>query len=465
MSSDRGNEGNPLQGLLADLLKVVGGAPGGTTPWLEAARALAHGVATDGAPEANIDPIRRIELAELARVVEMHVAETTGLPLAHGGQRPPTFEPVSPGAWALRALEAWRPLVEPIVNGGGGSPGLGQLGSVLGADGGGGGLQDLLDQFAVTMGPVLFGMQLGSAVGHLAKRAMGQFALPVPWPASPELLIVPDNVTAFGDDWSLPAAETRLWVCIRELTMSAVMSQPEVDRRLRTLIDQAMRMAVDAQQGLTDRLGAHAGDPEALQSLLSDPESMLADSSRARSARRVGPSDCADDGHRWLRRPCHRQDRPEPRGIPTPLLGEAWFRHCVEDNDGQRAAGALFGLDLGREETERGAAFVRGVVERAGEERPCAVVGGSTQPADASRGRRARTLARTNQPARASRRRRGARRLRPLLRVSPRSPQGNRDPSPAPGFHVRHPVLPARGYAGTVDRAAAGAPVAPRPGP
>ncbi len=367
MSSDRGNEGNPLQGLLADLLKVVGGAPGGTTPWLEAARALAHGVATDGAPEANIDPIRRIELAELARVVEMHVAETTGLPLAHGGQRPPTFEPVSPGAWALRALEAWRPLVEPIVNAGGGSPGLGQLGSVLGADGGRGGLQDLLDQFAVTMGPVLFGMQLGSAVGHLAKRAMGQFALPVPWPESPELLIVPDNVTAFGDDWSLPAAETRLWVCIRELTMSAVMSQPEVGRRLHTLIDQAMRMAVDAQQGLTDRLGAHAGDPEALQSLLSDPESMLADL--------LGPGRRSGSAHLTALTTAiggyvdHVTARIAQNLVGSnAALGEAWFRHCVEDNDGQRAAGALFGLDLGREETERGAAFVRGVVERAGED-------------------------------------------------------------------------------------------------
>jgi putative hydrolase len=366
--SDRGNEGNPLQGLLADLLKVVGGASGGATPWLEAARALAHGVATDGEPEANIDPIRRIELEDLARVVEMHVTEATGLPLARGGRRPPTFEPVTRGTWALRALDAWRPLVEPVVTAaaGGGSLGLGQLGAMLG-DEGGAGMQGLLDQFAVTMGPVLFGMQLGSAAGHLAKRTMGQYALPVPWPDSNELLIVSDNVTAFAEDWSLPLAETRLWVCLRELTMHAVMCQPEVERRLRSLIDGAMRAAVDAQQGLTERLGAHASDPEALQGLLSDPESLLADllgpGHRAGSAQLTALT-TAIGGY-----VDHVTGKMAQNLVGSNIsLSEAWARFRGEDDDGQQAAGALFGLDLGREEVERGAAFVRGVVERAGED-------------------------------------------------------------------------------------------------
>lgn len=364
--SDRGDEGNPLQGLLADLLKVVGSAPGGAMPWLEAARALAHGVATDGVPEDNADPLRRIELAELTRVVELHVANATDLPLGADG-RSPTFEPVTRGAWALRALEAWRPLAEPAVAAAGSSGGLGPLVSGLGGDEQLGGLQGLFDQLAHTMGPVLLGMQLGSAAGHLAKRAMGQYALPLPWPASHELVIVPDNVTQFAEDWSLPAAEARLWVCIRELTMHAVMRQPEVDRRLRTLVDQAMRSSVETGNDLTERLGSHSTDPEALQSLFSDPESLLAD----------------------LLGPGRQHDNPQLTALTTTIgsyvdhvteqiahnlvganvaLSEAWFRHNVEDNAAQQAAGALFGLDLGREQRDRGLAFVRGVVERAGEE-------------------------------------------------------------------------------------------------
>ena len=38
---------NPFDGLLGDLLKILGGQSGGT-PWLESARALAVGVAMVG---------------------------------------------------------------------------------------------------------------------------------------------------------------------------------------------------------------------------------------------------------------------------------------------------------------------------------------------------------------------------------------------------------------------------------
>jgi uncharacterized protein (DUF2342 family) len=40
----------------------------------------------------------------------------------------------------------------------------------------------------------------------------------------------------------------------------------------------------------------------------------------------------------------------------------------VEATDGERFAARLLGLELGRGQYERGATFVRGVVERAGED-------------------------------------------------------------------------------------------------
>jgi len=80
-----GDPDDPISGLLGDLLKVIGGGAHGTAaPWLDAARALAQGVAADGAAEANIDPLQRIKLEELARVVELHVEGTTGLSIGNG---------------------------------------------------------------------------------------------------------------------------------------------------------------------------------------------------------------------------------------------------------------------------------------------------------------------------------------------------------------------------------------------
>jgi uncharacterized protein (DUF2342 family) len=52
----------------------------------------------------------------------------------------------------------------------------------------------------------------------------------------------------------------------------------------------------------------------------------------------------------------------------APTLTEAWYRYRVREAKGEQAAGALFGLDLSRQQVDRGAAFVRGVIEREGED-------------------------------------------------------------------------------------------------
>jgi putative hydrolase len=359
---------DPFQGLLQDLLKMIGGSAAGTTAWLDAARSLAHGVATDGQPEANADPLARIGLEEIGRVAELHVAETTGLPL----DQPPAITPLGRGAWALRALDAWAPVLGRMVEAQRSTPatppdpetpdpfGLSPFG------GSEGGFEELLGRFATTMGPVLMGMQFGSAAGHLAQRALGQYALPLPWPDSAELLLVPDNIARFAEEWSLPADETRLWVCVHELTAYAVLQRPHVAERIHSLVDAVTVEMVATQQGLAERLGGQAGDPEALQRILADPESLLADlltPGQRRTSEDLVAVTTVVSGY---------VDHVTSR-VATSLttsagsLGEAWYRHRIEESSAEQAAGALFGLDLSREQVDRGAAFVRGVVERAGE--------------------------------------------------------------------------------------------------
>ena len=46
---------------------------------------------------------------------------------------------------------------------------------------------DLLNKVMATMGPMLAAMQLGSAVGHLARTTMGSYELPIPRPDSSRL--------------------------------------------------------------------------------------------------------------------------------------------------------------------------------------------------------------------------------------------------------------------------------------
>src|ERR1700691_2603874 len=109
--NDPGDPSNPLQGLLGDLFKLIGGARVAGAPWLDAARALADGVASDGELEAHGHPLERSKLEALGRVAELHVSGLSDLP--HGPvEQATTFLPVNRGAWAVRALEGWRPVLQ-----------------------------------------------------------------------------------------------------------------------------------------------------------------------------------------------------------------------------------------------------------------------------------------------------------------------------------------------------------------
>ena len=349
---------DPFQGLLQDLLKVIGGSAGGGNAWLDAARSLAQGVATDGGSEPNANPLDRIRLEELTRVAELHVGQATGLPF----ERSPVLVPVGRGAWAQKALDAWEPILGKMVQAQRDAPAPPPVPFE-----GEGGVEELLARFATTLGPVLVGMQFGSAAGHLAQRALGQYALPLPWPPSAEVLVVPENVTRFANDWSLPDDETRLWVCLRELTAHAVLSRPHVADRIRALVEAHAMDTLATQQGLAERLGGDAGDPEALQRLLADPEALLAD------LLTPGQRRTSDDLVALTTVVGGYVDHVTGRlaatltGAAGPL-GEAWYRYRIEETTSEQAAGTLFGLDLSRAQVDRGAAFVRGVLERAGED-------------------------------------------------------------------------------------------------
>jgi putative hydrolase len=357
---------NPMGGLLGDLLKVIGSAPGGGDTWFDAARTLAHGVATDGGADDNPDPLVRISFEELARVAELHVADATGISVDSGGSGI-SFTAVGPGAWSFRLLEAYRPtlqlMIEAQQQGAAAVPPNMDLSL---ADDSSEGLGALLGQFALTLGPVLLGMQFGSAAGHLARRAFGQYALPLPWPESNTLLLVPGNVAQFAEDWSLPLQEVQLWVCLRELTMHAVVTRPAVRTSLQILLGDAAAHAAASQRSMVERLGDGLGDPTTLENVLGDPESILADLispeqrniSNALTAVTTAIGAYVDH---------------VTAGIAATLtsspaaLREAWYRYRVEEGKGEQAFGGLFGLNVGQAEVDRGANFINGVIERAGE--------------------------------------------------------------------------------------------------
>lgn len=348
---------NPFDaGLLGDLLKVLSGQAGGSA-WYESAKALALGVAAGEQPDTNTDPLERIALEQVADVAARHVGELTGQPVSAAG-----LTTVGRGAWALAELDAWRPQIESVIEAQSASA-ASSLAQLSGEDGQ---MPAMFGQLAATLGPMLLGMQFGSAAGHLGERALGSYALPLPWPSDAPLLLVPTNIAAFAEDWSIPLEEAQLFAVTRELAGQIIISSPAVAIRIIELLGAAMRDALGAQSSLLEKLGS-GGDPDMLASLMGDPEALMSELATPQgleSAARLTAVTTALAAY-----VDHVAATVAGRLTAShALLIEAWRRHRITDAKGEQAAGGLFGLDLSAAEVERGEAFVAGVIERAGED-------------------------------------------------------------------------------------------------
>jgi putative hydrolase len=374
---DSGDANNPFQSLLGDLMNMLGS--NGPDQW-EMTRSFALNVATGNTPEGNVEPLQRIQVEQLSRVAELNVMEATGLPVTPDGKRL-TCVPVGRGDWTLRALDSWRPvlsaLAAPPPDSTGvpvGTPGLDPL-----TDDPTGGMAAMLGQWASAIGPMFVGLQVGSVVGHLAQRTLGQYPLAVPWAPADELLLVTANIAEFASDWSLPEEETLLWVCGRELATNTVLSRPAVRAHLEELFLDLAASQAAANQDLAGRMqGMMTGegtdpalgsgmDLESLQGMFGDPEALLGDLLTPESRR------TSDQLTSWAVVIDAYADHiatlvGEKLVGSHAQLAEAWYRRRAERGKGEEAAGALFGLDLDQSQVDRGRSFVAGVVERAGDD-------------------------------------------------------------------------------------------------
>ncbi|MBW3641488.1 MAG: zinc-dependent metalloprotease [Actinobacteria bacterium] len=351
---------NPFEGLpfLGDLARMLQSQ--GPLSW-DAGRQFALQVATGGATEANPDPLERIRLEELSRVAELRVADATGLPMSPTGSAI-TFVPVTRGEWARRTLDAYRPYLEHLASS------LSAAASEGEDDAASDPTAQLLGGIFTMIGPMILGMQSGAMVGHLATRSLGQYDLPLPRPSSHQLMVVSPNVDAFGQEWSLPADDLRLWICLSELTTHVVVNLPHVRARLVALVEEYVSGFRVAPGALESSLGEiDPGDPAALQRALSDPSALLgAIQSAEQRAMRPRMEALVDVIVGYVD---HVMDTVGGILIGSyGMLTEALHRRRVEANSSDRFVEHLLGLELGRASYERGRAFVDGVVSRAGSE-------------------------------------------------------------------------------------------------
>lgn len=180
--------------------------------------------------------------------------------------------------------------------------------------------------------------------------------------------MVPATIDSFASDWSLPEDDVRLWICLRETVDHAVLARPHVRAHLEELIDSYVAAFDPNPSMLEEKLGGiDPTDLSSMQELLGDPETLL--------------GEMENDEQRHIKAQLrsllsavtgyvdHVMDSVGRRLIGSygPLT-EALRRRRLEESSGTRILAKLLGVSLDESAYEQGREFVRGVVERAGEE-------------------------------------------------------------------------------------------------
>ena len=104
------------------------------------------------------------------------------------------------------------------------------------------------------LSPLLLGAQVGTVLGFLGQRVMGQYDIAIPRSGPGSLLFVVSNIAQFERDWSLDPTDFRTFIAMHEVTHRFEFARPWARERVGRA---APRLPVDAE----DRRGRHAGAP------------------------------------------------------------------------------------------------------------------------------------------------------------------------------------------------------------
>lgn len=213
-----------------------------------------------------IDPAERQRWDEQLRLAELWLDPATTLP---GGGVALSSRPRTRPDWAEDALKLLPKLVEPMAK---------RLASALAA---GAGQQEAAQAAGTPMpaemsgmlgrvGGLMFGIQIGSVVGQLARSVSGHYDLVLPTGARTHVTVLPENADALVQATGLPGDQVRLWIAARLLARQRVIEGVGwLPEHLTGLLEQAAASIDPDASGLVERLQSlDPGRPESLQEIL-----------------------------------------------------------------------------------------------------------------------------------------------------------------------------------------------------
>ena len=354
-----GDDESPFGGLpfFGDIMKMFAGQ--GPIQW-DTARQIALLTATEGRSENNPDPAARVAFVDLARIVSLQIQSVTGRPDASLDVEPNV---VTRAMWVQRTLDDYKPLFTDLATA------LQSGQPTTDDDSSSDPFAAMFSQLSGMLAPVMMGMTVGSMVGLLARRAFGQYDLPLPRGTGAPMFVI-DNIDSFADDWSLPRDDVRMWTLINEYSLHTVLGISHIRERFDRLVRRHAASFRPNPSAISDKLSSlESDDPmammQSLQKVFADPEVLL-------GAVRTSEQDALQPELDvilalvvgWAD---HIADQVGARILGNPgRLAEAARRRRIESGDDTAFVEKLLGLRLNRAQVERGKSFITGVIERAG---------------------------------------------------------------------------------------------------
>ncbi|WP_127126738.1 zinc-dependent metalloprotease [Georgenia sp. SYP-B2076] len=204
---------NQLMMMLGQMQQLLASGGGGPVNW-NLAESLARQTAFAGG-DPSVTAAQAEQVRSALAVADLWLDTATELGPAGGRQ-----EAWSRADWVERTLPTWKRLSEPVAASVAQAlvdtitaqsehlpPEVRALAEQMGA------AQGMLRQ----LGGAVFGMQVGQAVGTLAREAFGPADTGLPLVETPTSALVPANVAEFGEGLDAPTEEVRLFLAVREV--------------------------------------------------------------------------------------------------------------------------------------------------------------------------------------------------------------------------------------------------------
>lgn len=261
-----------LHSALEQVLRMLSTAGDGPVNWPLANDLAAKAAVAEGDP--SISRREEQEVAEAMAIAELWLDTATDIPAAGG----PTHA-WSRAQWVAQTMPVWQRLTEPVA-----ASVADALARALSSSEESAAVESqlsgLLEPGAMMrqIGGAIFGMQVGNAVGTLAREVLGSSDIGISLTDGPATALLPTNVAKLAAGFSEPVAELRLFLALRECAQARLFAHaPWLRAHLLGAVESYARgITIDTSRIEEAVHSIDPTDPAALQEALSggvfDPE-------------------------------------------------------------------------------------------------------------------------------------------------------------------------------------------------